>query len=89
MTEEKDRELYLSNLRRSLKPGGYLVIASFADDGPLKCSGLDVERYSLEKLAATVGEDFELIDSFKELHRTPFGTEQSFVWARFRMRDFK
>lgn len=80
--------MYLTNLRRSLKPGGYLVMATFADDGPLRCSGLDVERYSIEKLAATVGEDFELLDSFKEIHQTPFGTEQSFAWAQFRMRDF-
>lgn len=89
LTEEKDRERYLANLRRSLKPGGYFVIAAFADDGPLKCSGLEVERYSIEKLAATVGKDFELLDSFKEIHNTPFGTQQSFTWARFRMREFK
>lgn len=76
--------MYLASLRRSLKPGGILIIATFADDGPVKCSGLEVERYSAEKLVATVGESFELLKSFKEMHKTPFGTEQNFVWTVFR-----
>lgn len=67
-----------------MKPGGHLIIATFADDGPLKCSGLEVERYGIEKLSGTLGPDFELLGSFRDSHETPFGTVQSFLYAHFR-----
>jgi SAM-dependent methyltransferase len=83
LTDSQDRDLYLQNLCRALKPDGHLIIATFADDGPQKCSGLDVERYDLEKLQTTIGDEFELITSFREQHRTPFDTTQSFLYAHF------
>jgi SAM-dependent methyltransferase len=84
LTDERDRELYLANLKRSLKPGGHFIISTFADDGPLKCSGLEVERYGIDKLTATIGNGFELVRSFRETHRTPFDTTQNFIYAHFR-----
>lgn len=86
MTALEDRELYLKNLKQSLKPNGHFIIATFAEDGALKCSGLDVERYSIEKMRQTVGEDFELLRSFREKHQTPFNTTQSFLYAHFRLK---
>ena len=86
LIQAKDRELYLASLRGSLKTGGHFVIAAFANDGLLRFNALDVESFTVDKLRERVGEAFELEDSFKELHQTPFGTEQSFVWARFRLR---
>jgi SAM-dependent methyltransferase len=85
LTDPHDRDLYLQNLRRSLKPGGHFVIATFAEDGPTKCSGLPVERYSIERLTETVGQGFELLESFREEHHTPFDTTQNFTYAHFRM----
>ena len=85
LTEPNDRELYLASLRRSLKSGGHLVLATFADDGPKKCSGLNVERYDIDKMTCTVGGDFELLQSFREQHHTPFDTMQSFLYAHFRL----
>jgi Methyltransferase domain len=85
LTERKDRELYLKNLRQSLKNNGHLIIAAFSEDGALKCSGLDVERYSLEKMQKTLGADFKLLQSFREEHRTPFNTTQSFIYAHFQI----
>jgi hypothetical protein len=58
-------------------------MATFAHDGPLKCSGLDVERYDIEKLVGVLGPPFELVETFKEAHRTPFETTQSFLYAHF------
>jgi SAM-dependent methyltransferase len=86
LTEERERELYLKNLRRSLKPKGHFIAATFAEDGPAKCSGLDVERYGLEKLRETVGAEFNLIESLRERHRTPFETMQSCLYAHFQLK---
>lgn len=83
LTRAEDRERYLENLRRSLKPQGHVVIATFAEDGPLKCSGLEVERYDVEKLVTTLGPAFDLVEHFRETHQTPFDTLQNFVYARF------
>ena len=63
-----------------------MVIATFADDGPLKCSGLEVERYDIEKLQQTPGDGFALLKTFREQHTTPFDTTQSFIYGYFRLR---
>ena len=89
LTDPKDRAKYLDNLRRALKPAGHFLIATFADDGPERCSGLMVERYDIGKLTATVGDGFDLVRSFREVHTTPFDTEQSFLYAHFRKAPVK
>ena len=61
-----------------------LIIGTFAEDGPLKCSGLEIKRYSVNQLTNLFEENFELVDSFKMLHKTPFDTEQSFLFCVFR-----
>ncbi|MCY7346172.1 MAG: hypothetical protein LH614_08100 [Pyrinomonadaceae bacterium] len=77
------------NLRRSLKTEGHFIIATFAEDGALKCSGLEVERYDLEKMRETIGEGFELVQSFREEHQAPFATTQNFLYAHFQKnKDF-
>ena len=86
LTDSKDRELYLQNLKKSLKPNGHFIISTFAEDGPLKCSGLEIEKYTLEKMQQTFGSDFELVKSLREQHKTPFNTTQSFLYAHFRLK---
>lgn len=83
LTTDSDRAAYLHALRRAVRPGGLVVIASFALDGPEKCSGLPVQRYSPVTLAALLGDDFTPIDSRSERHATPWGSEQSFQFSRF------
>lgn len=78
------RAAWHENLMTALKPGGYVVLATFADDGPEKCSGLPVRRYSEAGLQAELGEAFDLIESRREGHRTPGGNEQRFVYGLFR-----
>jgi hypothetical protein len=85
LTEFADRDRYLQNVRSSLKPGGHFILATFAEDGPMQCSGLWVERYDLARMIATVGPGFELVDSLREQHPTPFDTIQSFQYAHFRL----
>lgn len=84
LTSEYDRRQYVELVDRSLEPGGHIIVASFDLDGPSKCSGLDVVRYSPEALNDELGESFRLIESVNETHQTPFGTTQDFVYCYFR-----
>ena len=84
LTRAEDRRAYREVLQRTLLPGGWVIIATFAADGPRQCSGLDVIRYDPEDLAAELGECFVLCDTLGERHVTPAGAEQHFVYCRFR-----
>ena len=83
LTEADERRRYRDRMRRAVKPGGSAIIATFADDGPQRCSGLPVVRYSPDALSAELGEDVELRESVREEHRTPSGGIQQFVYCRF------
>lgn len=87
LTSAEDRRRYLDLVKASLKSGGHLIIATFAQDGPVKCSGLDVVRYTTDKIIAEVGIDFEFIESMSETHKTPSNTEQKFLYSCFRKRN--
>lgn len=84
LTTAEDRRKYMAALRSALIPRGHVIIATFADDGPEKCSGLAVARYDETKLAAEFGADFELCETRRETHVTPWETEQRFIYCRFR-----
>jgi len=84
MVAESDRAGYLSRLVRSLKPGGYAIIATFAPDGPELCSGLPVRRYDADTLAQTFGPGFQLISSRRHKHVTPWSEAQPFQFCVFR-----
>lgn len=84
MVEPADRELYLATLRDSLLPGGHLILATFGPDGPTRCSGLQVNRYSSGQLAAMLGADFTLVSSHEAEHVTPSGAAQQFVYVHLR-----
>ena len=75
------RQRYINRVRSSVRKGGHVIVATFAPDGPERCSGLDVVRYSPESLHSEFGEDFEVVDSARETHHTPFGTEQKFIYC--------
>ena len=78
-----DRERYRCQLLQTLKPGGSAIIATFALDGPERCSGLPVQRYSPESLASELGGAFNLVEAVPYTHTTPWGTRQSFQYCRF------
>jgi ubiquinone/menaquinone biosynthesis C-methylase UbiE len=81
LTDAEDRLKYVEQVERSVKPGGHIIVASFGLEGPRKCSGLDVVRYSPELMHEEFGSDFRLVDSLHETHQTPFGTTQEFVYC--------
>jgi SAM-dependent methyltransferase len=82
MVSPADREGYLDVLRRTLRPGGHLVIATFGPQGPTQCSGLSVQRYGADDLLSVLGEDFALVSSSLATHCTPSGTSQQFLYSR-------
>ena len=81
LVDPAQRAAYRAQVRRVMTPGGHVLIATFADDGPTRCSGLPVERYSVGALRNELGEGFELVESVRELHVTPSGARQSFVYC--------
>jgi len=87
LDEARDRELYRENLLRSVRPGGHVIIATFAPQAPPRCSGLPVQRYDRAQLMETLGPELELIEDRNELHVTPGGVEQPYLYCRFRLRQ--
>ena len=81
LTDEQDRHKYVELVMRSLKLDGHIIVASFSLEGPKKCSGLDVMRYSPETMHDEFGNAFKLVESVGEMHNTPFGTTQDFVYC--------
>ena len=84
MTTSAQQEAYVAALRAGTRPGSLVLIGTFALDGPEQCSGLPVQRYSAESLVACLGGDFQLLDHARDLHRTPWGSEQAFTFVALR-----
>jgi 2-polyprenyl-3-methyl-5-hydroxy-6-metoxy-1,4-benzoquinol methylase len=86
LTDPADRKGYRRALERGVEPGGYVIIATFGLEGPKRCSGLEVVRYSPATLSAELGDAFELREAHGEDHLTPTGVVQPFVFCLFRRR---
>lgn len=83
LTNDSDRAAYLASVRRALRVGGHVVIATFGPSGPEQCSGLQVSQYSAQALQDFFGEDLELVRSIERAHVTPGGGTQQFTYAVF------
>jgi SAM-dependent methyltransferase len=81
LTSADERVAYVQAVARAVKPGGHVIVSTFGPEGPTKCSGLDVIRYDAESLHEEFGPRFRLVESSKELHETPFGTTQQFLYC--------
>jgi SAM-dependent methyltransferase len=81
LTTADDRAAYVKGVKRAVKQGGHVIISTFGPEGPTKCSGLNTQRYDADSLHREFGRRFRLIDSLKELHRTPFGATQQFLYC--------
>jgi SAM-dependent methyltransferase len=84
LTDANDRAAYVACLKRGLKPGGHAIIATFALDGPERCSGLPVMRYDAESLGRALGREFRLLQTRRHEHATPWGSRQVFQFSVFR-----
>ena len=85
LTTREQRVAYVRQVARAVKSGGHIIVSTFGPEGPTKCSGLEVMRYDAESLHGEFGARFRLVESSKELHRTPFGTTQQFLWCYCRI----
>jgi SAM-dependent methyltransferase len=83
LNDEQDRQTYRCLVQKALKPGGFLVIATFALGGAAQCSGLPVQKYSAASLCEFFGDGFKLVESFDYLYTMPSGDERAYVYARF------
>src|SRR6185369_976089 len=81
LTDAGDRRKYVERVLHSLKLGGHIIVASFGLQGPEKCSGLDIVRYSPDSMHDEFGNTFHLVKSLGETHNTTFGTTQDFVYC--------
>jgi len=86
LTDQGSRDAYMERCKDALTPGGTLIMATFAQDGPEKCSGLPTMRYSPQGLEEQFGPSFELVETMSELHTTPAAKIQSFIYCRFKKR---
>ena len=81
LTSPQQRADYVRQVAQSVRSGGYVIVSTFGPDGPTKCSGLDVVRYDADSLHEEFGARFRLVESSKEIHQTPFGTTQQFLYC--------
>jgi hypothetical protein len=89
LVEEDARGRYVSKVQHALKPGGHIVVATFGPEGPERCSGLPVSRYSAGGIHHQFGDQFTKIGSDGEVHQTPSGSEQEFVYCYCRLKSKK
>jgi SAM-dependent methyltransferase len=81
LTAADERIAYVRQVTHAVKRGGYVIVSTFGPEGPARCSGLDVVRYDAESLHREFGVRFHMLGSSTELHRTPFGTIQQFLYC--------
>jgi SAM-dependent methyltransferase len=85
LTAKSDRVAYVRQVARAVRRGGHVIVSTFGPDGPAKCSGLDVIRYDADSLHREFGVQFQLLASSMELHQTPSGTLQQFLYCHCRV----
>lgn len=87
LTDPEQRRAYIAKASRAIRSGGNLVLSTFGPEGPLRCSGLEVVRYSAESLQEEIGASFQLLENFLEWHTTPSGSAQQFLYCAFQRMD--
>lgn len=85
LTDATSRQHYVEQVVRAVRPGGHVIVATFAEDGPEQCSGLPVMRYRADELHSEFGAGIKLLAHRKEEHRTPIGQAQQFVYCYCQM----
>ena len=83
LNEENLIRKYIEIVEKNISESGHLIIGTFSENGPLKCSGLEVRRYSEKVIEKLFNRSFKLIDSFYYDHVTPFNTTQNFLFSHF------
>jgi hypothetical protein len=82
LTSQEQINSYVAIVKKFVS--NYIIIGTFSENGPKKCSGLDIKQYSKETLTATFQNEFEVVNCFTEDHTTPFDTQQNFIFCVFK-----
>ncbi len=85
LTDDVQRRAYVKQVLNALRPGGYAIVGTFGPEGPKQCSGLPVARYDADALHDEFGSSFHLVDSATNVHTTPWGASQQFVYCFCRL----
>lgn len=85
LTAQEQRTAYVREVAQAVKPGGYVIVSTFGPEGPMKCSGLDVMRYNAGELHGQFGAHFRPVESREEIHTTPAGKVQQFLYCMCRV----
>lgn len=89
LTTPERIEQYVNNAERSIKAGGYLILGTFSENGPQKCSGLEIKQYTAASMSQRFEENFDRIKCIEEEHQTPFNTTQNFLFCSFKRKSLK
>ncbi|MDP2982234.1 MAG: class I SAM-dependent methyltransferase [Candidatus Latescibacter sp.] len=84
LTDGEDIEKYVTLMKQTVTINGYLVIGTFSEEGPKKCSGLDIKQYSEISMSLRFQNYFQKLKCITVDHRTPFGTIQNFIFCSFK-----
>ena len=84
LTDEKEIRNYIDTIKKCIKTGGYFIVGTFSESGPVKCSGLDIKQYSEKSMTEMLKGSFEKIKCFLVDHHTPRGTTQNFLFCTFK-----
>ena len=84
LTSEKEIEMYKNLVSNSISENGFIFLGTFSENGPLKCSGLEITQYSEDKFEHIFGTNFSKMNCFEENHQTPFDTTQNFIFCTFK-----
>ena len=89
LTTQQDIDNYVSTVRKSISSNGYLVMGTFSDQGPTKCSGIEIKQYTEKSMTELFSEEFEKLKCFTIDHKTPSNNIQNFIFCSFRKSAFK
>lgn len=84
LTNKDEVAQYVNLVTKTIASGGYLILATFSTNGPIKCSGLEITQYDAAGMEQLFSDSFDLVRSFTEVHQTPFDTQQEFTFAVFK-----
>lgn len=86
LTSDEEVSKYTDIIMESISPGGYVIIGVFSDEGPTKCSGIEIRQYNEESMLGLLGDGFDVVETFRSDHKTPFDTQQNFIFSVYRRR---
>jgi 2-polyprenyl-3-methyl-5-hydroxy-6-metoxy-1,4-benzoquinol methylase len=89
LTDDASIKKYVTITELGIRNNGYLILGTFSENGPLKCSGLEIKQYSAASMSGRFEKKFDRIRCIEETHTTPFSTKQNFLFCSFQKRNTK